>query len=100
MKQIEVTAAVYITEIPVRLMRRHGLGDVAGSGKNAILKLETDAGVTGTIEAKSAMEMALFDIVGPACGLPEAGLLGGRCRDDSPSSFSVAGPDCDRAMAN
>src|SRR5256885_16192501 len=28
-------------------MRRHGSGDVAGSVKNAILKIETDAGITG-----------------------------------------------------
>src|ERR1700704_6899515 len=38
---------VFVTDIPVRLMRRHGSGDVAGSVKNAILKLETDAGLTG-----------------------------------------------------
>ena len=123
-KQIKITAAtVYITDIPVRLMRRHGSGDVAGSVKNAILKLETDAGITGwgdaapwavftgTIEAnaaalhvylrlvligadpfrieqlmqdadhavvghpeaKAAMEMALFDIVGQASGFILAG---------------------------
>ena len=48
MKQIKITAmTVYVTDIPVRLMRRHGSGDVAGSVKNAILKLETDAGITG-----------------------------------------------------
>ena len=47
-KQIKVTAmTVFVTDIPVRLMRRHGSGDVAGSVKNAILKLETDAGITG-----------------------------------------------------
>jgi len=148
-KQIKITAAtVYITDIPVRLMRRHGSGDVAGSVKNAILKLETDAGITGwgdaapwavftgTIEAnvaalhvylrplligadpfrieqlmhdadhavvghpeaKAALEMALFDIVGQASGLPVAELLGGRCRDDIPLSFSVADPDFDRDM--
>ena len=45
LKSIKITAAtVYITDIPVRLMRRHGSGDVAGSVKNAILKLETDTG--------------------------------------------------------
>src|SRR5512143_4042329 len=136
---------VFVTEIPVRLMRRHGSGDVAGSVKNAILKLETDAGITGwgdaapwavftgTIEAnvaalhvylrplligadpfriealmeadhavvghpeaKAAMEMALFDIVGQASGLPVAELLGGRCRDDIPLSFSVPDPDIHR----
>jgi muconate cycloisomerase len=139
---------VYVTDIPVRLTRRHGSGDVAGSVKNAILKLETDAGITGwgdaapwavftgTIEAtaaaldvylrpllmgadpfrveallgaadhavvahpeaKAAMEMALFDIMGQASGLPVAELLGGRCRDDIALSFSVADPDIDRDM--
>jgi muconate cycloisomerase len=147
LKQIKITAmTVFVTDIPVRLMRRHGSGDVAGSVKNAILKLETDAGLTGwgdaapwavftgTIEAnvaalhvylrplligadphriedlmvaadhavvghpeaKAAIEMALFDIVGQASGLPVAELLGGRCRDDIPLSFSVADPDVDR----
>ena len=149
MKQIKIKAmTVFVTDIPVRLMRRHGSGDVAGSVKNAILKVETDAGLTGwgdaapwavftgTIEAnvaalhvylrpllvgadpfrieklmadadhavvghpeaKAAMEMALFDIVGQASGLPVAELLGGRCRDDIPLSFSVADPDFDRDM--
>ena len=149
MKQVKITAmTVFVTDIPVRLVRRHGSGDVAGSVKNAILKLETDAGITGwgdaapwavftgTIEAnvaalhiylrplligadphrieeltvaadhavvghpeaKAAMEMALFDIVGQASGLPVAELLGGRCRDDIPLSFSVADPDVDRDM--
>ena len=149
MKQLKITAmTVYVTEIPVRLMRRHGSGDVAGTVKNAIVKLQTDAGVTGwgdaapwavftgTIEAnvaalnvylrplllgadptriealmaaadhavvghpeaKAAVEMALFDIVGQASGLAVAELLGGRCRDDIPLSFSVADPDFDRDM--
>src|SRR4029078_81682 len=45
---MKITAmTVYVTDIPVRLMRRHGSGDVAGSVKNAIIKLETDAGITG-----------------------------------------------------
>lgn len=139
---------VYITDIPVLIKRRHGSGDVEGSVRNAILKLETDAGITGwgdaapwavftgTVEAvaaalhvylrpiligadptriealladadhavvghpeaKAAMEMALFDIVGQASGLPVAELLGGRCRDSIPLSFSVADPDFDRDM--
>ena len=41
LKQIKITAlTVFVTDIPVRLMRRHGSGDVAGSVKNAILKLD------------------------------------------------------------
>lgn len=149
MDPIRITAlSVYITRIPVRIKRRHGSGDIEGSVRNAILKLETDAGITGwgdaapwavftgTVEAaaaalhvylrpvligadatriealmeqadhavvghpeaKAAMEMALFDILGHAAGLPVAELLGGRCRDDIPLSFSVADPDFDRDM--
>ena len=137
---------VHVTRIPVLIKRRHGSGDVEGSVRNAILRLDTDAGITGwgdaapwavftgTIEAavaalhvylrpvligadasrigalmeaadhalvghpeaKAAIEMALFDIVGQAAGLPVAELLGGRSRDDIPLSFSVADPDFDR----
>lgn len=137
---------VHVTRIPVLIKRRHGSGDVEGSVRNAILRLDTDAGITGwgdaapwavftgTIEAavaalhvylrpvligadasrigalmeaadhalvghpeaKAAIEMALFDIVGQAAGLPVAELLGGRCRDDIALSFSVADPDFDR----
>ena len=57
-----------------------------------------DALKSGHPEAKAAMEMALFDIVGQVSGLPVAELLGGRCRDDIPLSFSVADPDFDRDM--
>lgn len=149
MSAIRITGlTVHVTDIPVRIPRRHGSGDVKGSVRNAILKLETDAGIagwgdaapwavfTGTVEAaaaalhvylrpilvgadptrieallaeadhavvgqpeaKAAMEMALFDIVGQAAGLPVAELLGGRARDEIPLSFSVADPDFDRDM--
>src|SRR5204862_7532255 len=62
------------------------------------LMAEADHAVVDHPEAKAAMEMALFDIVGQASGLPVAELLGGRCRDDIPSSSSVAAPDFDRDM--
>ena len=149
MMSLTITSlTVYITRIPVLIKRRHGSGDIEGSVRNAILKLETDAGIvgwgdaapwavfTGTVEAaaaalhvylrplllgadpfriealmqaadhavvghaeaKAAMEMALFDIMGQASGLPVAELLGGRCRDEIPLSFSVADPDFDRDL--
>jgi len=44
-------------------------------------------------EAKAALETALFDICGKAAGAPVAELLGGRCRDRIPLSFSVANPE-------
>jgi muconate cycloisomerase len=59
---------------------------------------KADHAVVGHPEAKAAMEMALFDILGQASGLPVAELLGGRCRDEIPLSFSVADPDFDRDM--
>ena len=44
-------------------------------------------------EAKAAMEMALFDIVGKALKTPVYTLLGGAYRREIPLSFSVANPD-------
>lgn len=46
-------------------------------------------------EAKAAVEMAMFDIVGKLADLPVAELLGGRVRDEIPLSFSIADPDFD-----
>ncbi len=134
--------SVFITQIPVRTVHSHGIGDMAGHSTNVILKLETDAGITGwgdaapwavftgtaeanaaalhvylrplligadplrvewllqqadravvhCAEAKAAMEMALFDIVGQALKTPVCNLLGGRVRDEIPLSFSIANP--------
>jgi muconate cycloisomerase len=44
-------------------------------------------------EAKAALEMALFDLVGKAAGLPVYDLLGGQVRARIPLSFSLANPD-------
>jgi cis-L-3-hydroxyproline dehydratase len=38
----------------------------------------------GSMEAKSAIDIACWDILGKACGLPVATLLGGRLQDDFP----------------
>ncbi len=134
--------SVFVTRIPVRAVHSHGIGDMAGHSTNVILKLETDAGITGwgdaapwavftgtaeanaaalhvylrpiligadpfriewlllqadrtlvhCSEAKAAMEMALFDIVGQALKTPVCNLLGGRVRDEIPLSFSIANP--------
>jgi muconate cycloisomerase len=141
--QIRISAvSVFPVRIPVRAVHSHGIGDIAAS-TNVILRLDTDAGITGwgeaapwtvftgspeastaaldvylrplllgadpfrieallaaadraivhCTEAKAAMEMALFDIVGKALGTPVCNLLGGRVRDEIPLSFSVANPD-------
>jgi len=57
------------------------------------LLAQADRTVMHCTEAKAAMEMALFDIVGRALGTPVCNLLGGRVRDEIPLSFSIANPD-------
>ena len=134
--------SVFVTQIPVRAVHSHCIGDMAGHSTNVIVKLDTDAGITGwgdaapwavftgtaeanaaalhiylrplligadpfrvewllsqadrTVvhcpEAKAAMEMALFDVVGQALKTPVCNLLGGRVRDEIPLSFSIANP--------
>jgi muconate cycloisomerase len=59
----------------------------------AALMAAAERSVVHCTEAKAAMEMALFDIVGKALGVPVCELLGGRVRDEIPLSFSVANPD-------
>lgn len=141
--QIRISnVSVFTVRIAARTVHSHGIGDVAAS-TNAVLRLDTDAGITGwgeaapwavftglpetaaaalevhlrplllradpfrigallaaadraivgCGEAKAAMEMALFDIVGKALQLPVCELLGGRVRDEIPLSFTVANPD-------
>lgn len=50
-------------------------------------------------EAKAALETALLDIAGRKSGLSVAELVGGRCRDSIPLSFSVANPDFEADLA-
>ncbi|HEX5327877.1 MAG TPA: enolase C-terminal domain-like protein [Acetobacteraceae bacterium] len=57
-----------------------------------------DQAIVHCTEAKAAMEMALFDIVGQALGAPVCDLLGGRFRDEIPLSFSIANPDFDQDL--
>jgi muconate cycloisomerase len=62
-----------------------------------------DAALSGHPEAKAAIEMALFDILGKRLGVPVHVLLGGMVRATIPLSFSIADPDfsadLDRARA-
>ena len=59
------------------------------------LLARADRAVVGAPEAKAAMEMALFDIMGRALGTPVHNLLGGAVRAEIPLSFSIANPDID-----
>ncbi|GEO17467.1 cycloisomerase [Microvirga aerophila] len=58
-----------------------------------------DKALVGHGEAKLAIEMAMYDILGKSCGLSVADLLGGRVRNEIPLSFSIADPDFGADMA-
>jgi muconate cycloisomerase len=74
---------------------------VIGASIRAIRKttLAMDSVLVGHGEAKLAIEIAMFDILGKSCRLSVADLLGGRVRDSIPLSFSIADPDFDADMA-
>ncbi|MXN17882.1 cycloisomerase [Pseudooceanicola sp. GBMRC 2024] len=57
-----------------------------------------DRRMVGHGEAKLAIEMAMYDILGKRAGLSVAELLGGRVRDTIPLSFSIADPDFEADM--
>jgi len=75
----------------------------ADPSRIAALALAMDHALLGHPEAKSAAEMALWDIAGRRSGLPVHALLGGAVRETIPLSFSIADPefdaDLDRARA-
>lgn len=57
-----------------------------------------DRAAVGHPEAKAALEIALYDLVGKVAGLPVYQLLGGRAQDRIPFSFSLANPDLERDL--
>jgi muconate cycloisomerase len=62
------------------------------------LTLQMQKVLVGHGEAKLAIEMAMFDILGKSSELSVADLLGGRVRDTIPLSFSIADPDFEADM--
>ena len=60
---------------------------------------EADRTLTGSPEAKAALETALLDLAAREAGVPVWQLLGGRCRTAIPLSASVANPDWDADLA-
>ena len=63
--------------------------------ETAQIMVEADAVLVGHPEAKAALEMALYDLIGKAANLSVSELLGGRVRDELPLSVSIANPDFD-----
>lgn len=60
---------------------------------------DADAALVGHPEAKAALEMALYDLMGRELGVSVADLLGGRFRDAIPLSVSIANPNFDEDLA-
>jgi len=61
--------------------------------------MESLAGLAGHPEAKTALDMALWDIAGQRAGLPLHELLGGAVRAGIGLSFSIANPDFEADLA-
>jgi len=57
-----------------------------------------DRAAVGHSEAKAAVEISLYDLVGKSSGLPVYQLLGGKAQDRIPFSFSLANPDLDQDL--
>jgi muconate cycloisomerase len=86
------TAEAAASAIDVYL-RPHLIG--ADPRRAPAVMAQCNAALVGHPEAKAAVEMALLDLAGKAAGVPVSSLLGGRCRDTIPLSFSLANPDLD-----
>jgi len=145
--QIERMTVINVA-LPVTTARNHGIGAVAGTVHNVLVKLETsdglagwgeaspwaaftgtaeaaagaldvhlrplvvgrpashvtrimadaDAALVGHPEAKAALEMALYDLMGRELGVSVSDLLGGRFRDEIPLSVSIANPNFDEDL--
>ncbi len=61
------------------------------------LTAKIDRRIRGNPFTKSALEMALWDILGKAVGLPVYRLLGGPVREFVPTKFSVSGAEPEKA---
>nr|WP_319516937.1 enolase C-terminal domain-like protein [uncultured Cohaesibacter sp.] len=83
------------TEAGVAVLANYFWPEVKGQKVADIPKImkACDRAAVGHPEAKAAIEMALYDIVGKASDLPIYQLLGGKVKDKIPFSFSIANPD-------
>jgi muconate cycloisomerase len=59
---------------------------------------QADRALTGHSDAKAALEMALYDLMGRELGVSVTDLLGGRHRDTIPLSVSIANPNFDEDL--
>jgi muconate cycloisomerase len=87
----QVTAAHFIRTIFAPLLEHHDPRDVGR------LTYKMRHALAGHPFTKAAIEMALWDVLGKAAGLPVYRLLGGPVRDFVPTKWSVSGLEPERA---
>lgn len=88
----EATAAALDVHLRPRILGR------AASQVMQIM-VEAETALIGHSDAKAALEMALYDLMGRELEVSVSDLLGGRCRDDIPLSVSIANPDFNADIA-
>src|SRR5882762_9616844 len=87
----QVTAAHFIDTILAPLLMGQDPRDVER------LSVETGRALFGHPFTKAALEMAMWDILGKAAGLPVYRLLGGKVREFVPTKWSISGVEPARA---
>ncbi|OGG56878.1 MAG: hypothetical protein A3F84_10840 [Candidatus Handelsmanbacteria bacterium RIFCSPLOWO2_12_FULL_64_10] len=87
----QVTAAHYVRDFLAPLLQ----GEDPTGVERLTVKLRT--GIAQNPFTKSALEMALWDILGKSVGLPVYRLLGGAVRDFVTTKFSVSGLEPEKA---
>ncbi len=88
------------TEAGLAVLTSYFWPAIAGQNVADIPKImkACDRAAVGHSEAKAAVEIALYDLVGKVSGLPIYQLLGGKAQDRIAFSFSLANPDLDRDL--
>lgn len=87
----QVTAAHYVRDFLAPLLQGEDPTEVER------LTIQLHSGIASNPFTKSALEMALWDILGKSVGLPVYRLLGGPVRDFVTTKFSVSGLEPEKA---
>lgn len=73
---------------------------VVGRAASQVARImaEVELALIGHSDAKAALEMALYDLMGQELGVSVSDLLGGKYRDEIPLSVSIANPNFDEDL--